>query len=279
MFSKSLSFFAVALALPAFANAVNVDTIVPLKIDSVITDMSNQSEALVIKPSYDWQYKAAIVQYSPAAAALPSWYPGPRPDWCHIALTWYTAYEATGNTSTNTRVEMRNLRMYVLSNKTRKWTVTDMTAAPMTDLWKYPFLFAGDSKKAGVRFEKSGGVSARPAYPNFLHGYGKSYTFPDPSDVRAVYVAMEHRLIVDNPAKADDRAKARYVVNAGADYYPGKGRSWGNSYAPGIGGSKFFVATKEWRTAAMLVPNKLVGATMAEMRTNPPPLQVATAAK
>jgi hypothetical protein len=148
----------------------------------------------------------------------------------------------------------------------------DTTIAPASELWKYPFVYAGDSKAAGTRQEATGGYSVKPAYPYFHHGYGTTYTIPNPADIRAVYVAMDFRLAVDNPQKPDDRTKAKYVVDVGADYYPGLGKSWGVGYAPGVGNGRYLLATNGWRTGTMLVPNKILGATLDEMRKNPPPM-------
>ena len=89
-----------------------------------------------------------------------------------------------------------------------------------------------------------------------------------------MYVAMEFRLVVDDPSKPDDRASAKYVVDTGADYYPGNGQGgWGLDYAPAMGNSRMLLATPNWRTATMLVPNTRNGATFEEMKTNPPPLK------
>jgi hypothetical protein len=243
-----------------------------LTIDTVIRDMSLPSEAPVIDPKYDWQRKPRITQYAPSGTILPSWWSGMRPQWCYKVLSWYTAYEAQGNAATNTRVQLRHLRIYVLSNRTRRWGLVDAVNRPHTDLWRYPFNYAGGTYVSGARQEAGGGHSVKPYYPNFHHGYGKVRSIEHPSDVRAVFIAMDFRLVVDDPEKADDRTTARYVIDVGADYYPGEGMSWGMDYAPGVGNGRYLLATKQWRTASLLVPNKRLNATFAEIRTNPPPL-------
>lgn len=265
-----LSLTAVGIMAAASSQAVAAT---PLTIDTVIKDMSLSSEAMVIDPKYDWQSKPKVTQWAPSGTILPSWWTGTRPQWCYNVLTWYTAFEAQGNAATNTRLAVRNLRIYVLSNKTRTWTLVDAVAQPYTDLWKYPFNYAGDYTAAAMRKETDGGYSMKPKYPNFEHGYGKTAALADPSDVRAVFMAIDFKLVVDNPALADDRAKARYVVDVGADYYPGKGMSWGLGYAPGLGNGRYLLATNDWRTATLLVPNKSMNATSEEIRTNPPPLK------
>jgi hypothetical protein len=245
-----------------------------LTIDQVITDMSSNSEAMVIDPRYDWQSHPNITMYAPRGDAIPSWWTGNRPTWTYDVLTWFTAFEAQGNAATNTRVQIANLRFYYLSQSTRTWKQYDMKAAPAVDLWQYPFTWA--SSNSGVRNESSGGISVKPKYPNFHHGYGNPITI-NPQDVRAIFVAMEYRLVVDDPSKPDDRASAKYVVDSGGDYYPGNGQGdWSLGYAPGMGNGRMVLATKDWRTATLLVPNSYYGATMAEMKTNPPPLPADT---
>jgi hypothetical protein len=252
-------------------------------IDTVIADMTADNEAIPIKPVYNWQYKPQTVMHSPAASSVPTWFTYAKPDWCKSILSWYTAFEAggaggdeaTGNQATNSRIQVRNLQVHVLSNATRQWTRVNHVAAPWTDLWKYPFAYAADmySAAADVKTASTGGYTIKPNYPTFHHGYGTGYALPDPQDVRAVYAQIEFRLVVENPALPDDRANARYVVNVGADYWPGQGGySW--PYAPGIASGRYLLATNEWRTATMLVPNKDLGATYNEMRSNlPDPLK------
>jgi hypothetical protein len=238
-------------------------------IDQVVSDMSSPSEALVISPQYSWQYNPAVTMYAPRGDAIPSWWTGNRPTWCYDVLTWFTAFEAQGNGATNTRVQIANLRFFVLSQATHTWKQYDMKAAPGVDMWQYPFTYSGAS--SGVRYESSGGISVKPHYPYFHHGYGNSVTI-NPQDVRAVFVAMDYRLVVDDPSKPDDRAAAKYVVDAGGDYYPGNGQGdWSLGYAPGMGNGRMVLATNSWRNATMLIPNPNYGATMTEMKSNPPP--------
>ena len=240
-------------------------------IDQVIADMSSPSEAMVIDPRFDWQYNPKITMHAPRGDAIPSWWTGDRPTWTSAVLSWFTAFEAQGNKATNTRVQLKDLRFYVLSESTRKWTQVDLSAAPDLNLWKYPFDYAAPASGSGVRKESVGGISVKPKYPNFHHGWGNAKSI-NPQDVRAVFATIDFRLGVDDAAKADDRAQARYVVDVGADYYPDMKLKWSLNYAPGVGNGRMMLATPDWRTATMLVPNKNYGSTMAEMKTNPPPL-------
>lgn len=243
-----------------------------MSIDEVINNMSPQtpSEAQVIDPRYDWQQHPMVIMAAPRGDAIPKWWSGNRPEWTNTIISWFQVFEAQGNAASNTRVEVKNIRVYTLSESSKRWSQVDARNAPDVDLWQYPFALSGAS--SGKRNEASGGISLKPAYPYFHHGYGNKQAI-DASDVRAVYVTMEFRLAVDDPGKPDDRASARYLVNAGADYYPGNGQGdWSLGYAPGVGQGRMMLANAEWRTATMLVPNTRNGSSMNEMRNNPPPL-------
>ncbi len=115
---------------------------------------------MVIDPRYSWQSNPAVTMYSPKGALIPSWWTGNRPEWCYNVLTWFTAFEAQGNAATNTRVQITNLRFYVLSNATRTWKQYDIKAAPGVDMLQYPFDYAGGS--SGVCNDSLGGISIMP---------------------------------------------------------------------------------------------------------------------
>jgi hypothetical protein len=243
-----------------------------ITIQQIVVDTYSDSEAAVKLRRYAWQDKPQVTMYSPAGKLIPKWWTGERPAWSYNVLTWFVAYEADGNTATNTRVEVKNLRFFVYSQANKKWDRFDIRQKPGLDLWTDPFTYK--SGVTGMRWEADGGISMKPTSPDFFHGYGNSVTIT-PEDVRGVFVAMEFRLVVDNASKPDDRANAKYVLDVGGDYYPGNGQgSWGLGYAPGMGNGRMLLATPEWRTATMLVPNTALGADMEEMKVKPPPLDV-----
>ncbi|WP_413584958.1 RICIN domain-containing protein [Bdellovibrio sp. HCB274] len=235
-----------------------------ITLDKLFSDMTTPSEAIPIKPVYEWQLEPKITMVAPRGDAIPSWFPYNKPTWLYDAISWFVLQEADGNKAVNTRVEISGLRMYFLSESTRKWVRMDYAAAPYTETWQYPFDIASPSGNAGNLL--------RPVYPKFYHGYGKTVAI-NPQDVRATFIAVDFRLVVIDPNKADDRAVAKYVVDVGGDYWPGNGAGHGSwPYAPGMGNSRFLLATPEWKTSALIVPNTMVGASMQELRNNPPPL-------
>ncbi|MBX3018223.1 MAG: hypothetical protein KF767_10065 [Bdellovibrionaceae bacterium] len=251
------------------ASPTPIDPAVTAKMQAIVTSQQATShEAAIPDIRFDWQRGPGPIMQSPAKDDIPSWFPHTKPDWCYILNTWMQVFEADGNTATNTRVQYRNLKLFVLSQSTRTWSQLRNDALPWTDTWTYPFAHVSNM---GMRNESSG-VSFKPAYPDFGHGYGTHNTIV-PQDIRAVFVSMETRLILDDPSGADDRASARYLVNVGADYWPDAASvntTW--SYAPGVGHGRFILATSNWRLATMLVPNGRYGADYQEMIDNPPPL-------
>ncbi len=237
-------------------------------IDMVNSQTAATHEAAIIDVRYEWQKKPMIIMQSPSGADIPSWFEYSKPAWCYMLNSWHQIFEAEGNKASNTRVQFRNLKTYVLSESTRTWKLLVTDLAPYTDTWKYPFVFAADK---GTRVESSGGLSFLAKYPQFAHGYGTQNTIV-PQDIRAVFVSMETRLVLNNATGTDDRASARYLVNVGADYWPNAAavnNTWG--YAPGVGQGRFILATPEWRTATMIVPNGRYGSSMKEMIEKYPP--------
>lgn len=239
-------------------------------IERAINDMQQPSEALVIDPQFPWQRRPQITMHAPRGDAIPAWWRGNRPLWTHAVIPWFTAFEAQGNAARNTRIQVKDLRFFILSNQTRKWRQVTWQARPEITLWQYPFSAAGQACGTTLRHETGGGVSVLPAYPLFLHGWGPARTIA-PADVAATFTAMEFRLIVDDPRKRDDRHLARYVVDVGADYYPDQSLRWSLDFAPGIGNGRMLLAQRAWRTATLLVPNRDHGMTLAALRRYPPP--------
>jgi hypothetical protein len=242
------------------------------RLEQIISDMALPSEALVIDPRYPWQYAPQITMHAPRGAVIPAWWDGNRPEWTDAVVPWFTVFEAEGNKAVNSRVEVRDLRFFILSDATRHWTQIDRRQRPDTTLWGYPFRYLSSENDAIVRPEPDGGLSVVPAYPTFLHGWGHGRPIVA-QDIGATFAAIEFRLVLSDAKAADDRDLARYVVDVGADYYPDMKLQWSRDYAPGIGNSRMLLATRDWRTATLLVPNKDKDVTYDVLREHPLPLQ------
>jgi hypothetical protein len=242
-----------------------------ISIEQVISDMSLPSEALAIDPRFDWQYRPKVTMHAPRGDAIPDWWSGERPLWTTAVVPWFTAFEAQGNKSKNSRIQIRNLRLFLLSITTGEWIEIEQRFQPDVKLWAYPFREIGDACGESLRLEKDGSVSLLPQYPHFLHGWGSGHEI-NARDIGAAFAAMEFRLIIDDHGKKDDRNVARYVVDVGADYYPDMSLHWSLDYAPGMGNGRMLLVREYWRTASLLIANPNYGITFEDLRRNPPPL-------
>lgn len=248
------AFCTTATDLGTYVDADIFGTKTPEAVANMTT--STAAEVVCIDPRYGWQRNSSVIQDAPRGDAIPSWWTGERPTWCYGFQSWYQVFEAQGNAATNTRVHVKNLRSYFLLNSTGQWVQVQSVTGPYTELYTYPFNYVGSQNSTGYRLESDGGKSFKPVYPNFMHGYPSSkYSIPDPSDVKAVLTLLDVRLIVGDPSQPDDREKAVYTINCGADFYPDATRMWNLGYAPGVGQGRFIKPGAGWRTMSMLVPN------------------------
>jgi hypothetical protein len=181
---------------------------------------------------------------------------------------WGVLYVPTsGNPATNTRVNIRNMQTYFLSKSTGKWLVLQNTSDP--DGADYFEDFSGDSNfPADVRTEPDGSISAKTSAGYVFHFYPSDRATINPSDIGGIVTTLEARLIVDNPAKADDRSIAKFLVGSGADYYPALTGSWpGNAtFDPGVGNGKLKFVDSAWRSFSMTT------CTLAQLKSSPPPV-------
>jgi hypothetical protein len=241
-------------------------------VERAIADMHMPSEALVINPQFPWQHRPQVTMHAPRGDAIPAWWQGNRPEWTNVIVPWFTAFEAEGNRARNSRVQVKNLRLFILSHRTRRWRQVTAQRRPDVSLWRYPFASAGPACGKSSRIDGPGGISVLPVYPLFLHGWGMARTI-DPADIAATFTAMEFRLVQGDARRPDDSHVARYVVDVGADYYPDQSLRWSLDFAPGVGNGRMLLARREWRTATLLVANQDVGVTLASLRNLPPPLR------
>ncbi|MBK8799417.1 MAG: hypothetical protein IPM07_25350 [Anaerolineales bacterium] len=196
-------------------------------------------------------------------------------------LPWFVVIDLTGHSATNTRVQYRNARAYIKSKSTGQWTLgwSDNFGGE-----SYEKSFAGGTNTPDVRAEATGGLSVAPPLGNFLHHgwFGSVATINSP-DVDCVFVTIQARLILDNPAGTDDRASAAFGVHIGADYYP-----WQTfrpetdalppGYNPGVGLSRTVRMTNDWQHVNFATLSDALdqdpggGITSSAFTSSPPPL-------
>ena len=227
-------------------------------VGEIINDMTLPHEAAPkgVSLSYDWAQKPRLGM-------------GNTPGKFTALIAWGQVYETSaGNTATNTRVELKNIRTYVLSRKTNQWTRVQATTS--VDGAAYREDFANDqSKPAMVRNESSGGLSVVAGNGYNFHFWPTSGRVTiDPNDIAGVFTTVQARLVLDNPNAPDDRNKAQYLLSMGADYWLNQSAQWDNFKTNGdVGIGRFKLVTTQWKAFNMS------SATPQQLRQNPPPLE------
>jgi hypothetical protein len=224
-------------------------------LDTIVQDMTMTHEAVPKGVSSSWSGMS-----------------GPRiglgnvpPSGARFLIPWGALYESeVGNTSGNTRVELRNIQLYVLSKSTGKWKKVSASVSPK-----------GEDRKAGVaasstdiRVEPSGTISVRTAKNGYHFDFwsGQGRVEIDPSDIAGVFSTFQARLILDDPTKPDDRGAAQYIAAAGADYWASSDAGDIKSLGNDAGAGRFKYVINDWRAFNMVTLSE------ADIRKNPPPL-------
>lgn len=144
------------------------------------------------------------------------------------ALTaWGQVYEAaSGNPASNSRVQIKDIRTYVLSKRTNTWNLVQRQ--DVVEGAAYREDFAGDANKpADIRSEPSGGISVTAGDGHNFHFWPKGgRAVIDPNDIKGVFTTVRARLVLNNPNGPDDRNTARYLLGMGADYWLNQTIQW-----------------------------------------------------
>ena len=99
-----------------------------------------------------------------------------------------------------------------------------------------------------------------------------------PTDIAALFVTLQARLVQDDPSRTDDRGNARLLVQVGTDYYRDATTSW-PFVVPSAMTSRSKLVKNSWQAfSATTFSNVGVqepggGITEAAFRAAPPPLE------
>ena len=247
---------------------------------SDIASMSTAHEGVPhgVAEGVGWKYNPSIAQGMQPNNSLISWWTGPTYAEWRAITAWFICYqEATGHTATNSAIEVSGVVLNVL-RKTGVWEVLHSQRAPT---W-----FGGYGEDAVSLGDPAtwsaagldGGTEVQPGYlyqggAQSIHGGSgrmQLWSTPEP-DYDALHVVIRHRLVLRNRAGVDDRANARFIVQAGADYYPTLestvlSHMTPPGYAPGVAVGRFMLVTPEWRYSTMTVRNPGI-----DLVATPPP--------
>lgn len=227
-------------------------------VQTIVNDMTlpNQGRPMGVPASYDWAYKPVIGM-------------GNKPPviW-HAITAWGQLYvDAGGNPASNTRVQIRRMRTYILNKQNRKWSLVQSSKGVEGAAYREDF--AEDiHKKPDLRREpdETVSVTAGGGY-NFHFWPSGGRASIDPSNIGGVFTTVEARLIVGDPNKPDDRSRARYILSVGADYWVNRHVKWDHFKTNGaVAMGRFKYVTKKWQAF------NCTTLTAKQLRQNLPPL-------
>jgi hypothetical protein len=175
-----------------------------------------------------------------------------------------------GNSTTNTRINIRRLQIWWKRLSTGAWTQGCQVDNP--EVGSYAEDFSNYYGLLATRTEPDGTISFLPDAPGRMcHFYAPFPRVPiDPNDVGGVVASVEARLILTNPSGTDDRNQANFVLNCGGDYYPDT-TGGGIANNPGIAGGKFKYLATNWRSSSMTTLS------LDDLTNNPPPIDLSGA--
>lgn len=202
-------------------------------------------------------------------------------DYWRAIMPWFVIFEGVGNQAINSRIHLRNFKLYYKSKRDGQWRMLGSDNQFWGTYCGQDSNYAGCGGPAGdKRAEPDGGMSIRPVQGYNFHGWWtRGHVSIQPDDIAAIFVTGQMRLVRDNASTADDRAKAKYLLDTGADYYPYANYDWGSQANPGVGISRAKYVTSEWRPFNMMTFSDVGpqwpggGITRAEFYASPPPLE------
>ena len=190
----------------------------------------------------------------------------PPEDWT-AAIAWGQLYEwLEGNPATNTRVQIRDLEIYYLSNVDLEWHVLQKNV--LVEGAAYVEDFAGDiNKPADIRQESDGSISVTAGEGYNFHFWPKQGRTEFPAnEIKGIFSTVRARLILDDQDGVDDREIARYVMGVGGDWWESMDAVWDNwTTNADMGIGRFRFVRSEWKSFNMIsIPEDSV-------RKYPPP--------
>jgi hypothetical protein len=261
-------------------------------LDTIVSDMKNMNDAVLagVPTNYGWARGPGhvVMGNDPRGTNTPSWWNVSNlsyksGNYWNAVLPWFVVFDGVGNGASNTRVQLRNLKLYIKSKSTGRWNLITGSTGVGGEL--YPKSLQGSNTSTpNVRTESDGSTSILPPSGNLVfHGWGGGITQITGSDVGALFITVQARLVKDRDSGPDDRSSAKYLVHVGGDYYPDKSTRTGDLgpayYLPGIGVSRAKLVTTDWQAfnfSSIDVGVEDPGGgvmTEAQLRAAPPPLE------
>tara|TARA_B100002049_G_C16047268_1_gene361806 strand:- start:137 stop:1297 length:1161 start_codon:yes stop_codon:yes gene_type:complete len=216
--------------------------------------------------SYDWKYQSELKNLSP-----------PNSEMTYMNIRGDLYVDTTNVRPANTRVEIANCATWGLAKSNNQWQkIIDMSPNKFASRgWKEDFSAPGDRALYTDMRDEAVGVSVVT-----FDGYNNHF-YNNTSEVPLVFVGSNYahfitscssRLILNNPAGADDRGQSTYIIRVGNDWKKSDNTCTINEYGAtlcyGSGSSRFIKVQNGWRRLTFNSMNT------SQINANPtPPLE------
>lgn len=232
----------------------------PNTVDLIIQDMTLSHQGLPhgVPESYNWA-KGPVSETQSV------------PERLGAMVAWGQVYEdICGNPAQNTRVQIRDIRAYALSKRDNQWHLLQSSIQVEGAAYWESFV-PHISKAADVRVEKDSSISVKAGGGFNFHFWTPTRALIQPEDIAGIFTTIQARLVIDDPSLPDDRFKARYLLNMGADLWRDTTIDFDKEENnPDLGMGRFKYVTTGWQSFNMLY---VVGGIDENVfRENPPPL-------
>jgi hypothetical protein len=242
-----------AESAPAPAEPIRTNSV-----QTIIDDMTLPHEGKLrgVPDGYNWSSKPRVGM-------------GNNPEGFQALIAWGQLYEAAeGNPARNSRVQLKDIRTWILSKRTNTWSLVQTSAGVNGGAYREDYQ-NNVNVPAEIRPEVTGGVSVTAGNGYNFHFWPTvDRATIDPNDIKGVFTTVQARLVLNDPDGPDDRAEARYLLGMGADYWRGVDGQWDNFKTNGdVGIGRHRFVSIDWQSFNMTsVPAE-------ELRLNPPPLE------
>lgn len=203
-----------------------------------------------------------------------NWIVGPRIGMGNSpgSFRWMTAWgqiyrEANASLPSNTRVEIRNIKAYVLRKSDNRWYLLQQSSSVEGSAFREDYA-NNQNILLSKRNESGDATSIRllPGY-NFHFWPATPRARIQPGNISGMYVTFQARLISDNSRLPDDRSTARILAGAGGDYWLNESGGWNGSTNADFAIGKMKFLTTKWQSFNAHTLDSV------KLRINPPPLE------
>lgn len=211
-------------------------------LETIINDMKlpHEGHPHGVPLSWDWAQQPRLGK-------------GNNPGSFRAMIAWGQVYEDSyGNPAKNTRVQIKDIRAYMLSKRDGQWHLLQSSYLVNGASFRENFEY-NSSKEPDYRLENDGSISVKAGDGYNVHFWTATGRVTiDPEDIAGILTTVQARLIVDNPNQPDDRLQARYLLDMGGDYWLNLDAGWiflKTNQDIGIG--RFRYVTTEWKSFNM----------------------------